>query len=654
MAYQNLGTVAWGSSPDITAVLAYDYRRSGSDMQYKVKITINTLPTSISTFGYPIYATIGLDGTTKVSAHQIKAASPSTWSSALVYETDWLTVTNKTSGTTKLSINLYSSSGDSRDKTYSYSLTVSPAASIPTAESSSVELGGSVRINTNRRDNTFYHRIGCKFGNYTHWGKNIFDDDIAQNWFLFSPPTSLASEIPNATSGTCTIYLATYSDAACTKKVGETQSMTLTLKVPTSGKPLISSLTLSDKRGYATTYGGYVQNNSVLNVVVNASGYEGSTIDSYTVVVDGVSYVDTSGTFEIPLPKAGTIKVKARVVDSRGRTSDYCTEQSITVLPYSAPAISALAVSRCNSDGTVNTSGTSVKVTFSGTISPLNDKNSATWEIEYRLRTGTTWTSVDAGVPAASKYAPSNFSTVLSDIAATSSAYVFRIAAKDNRTGTVYSALKPLSAAGVFFKIKTAINAFSLGTEETQSNTFLVKWKTELLNRLRVTADDSTSWAAAEFRRIGNKSAVIRFGNDSANLGCIGMSGEADGSPLYRFNSGGTTSYKVYDTGTNAPETVTATAETSSIKSLSATVKYFPMLGICFARIYFQTAASLTADSNILAVSLSGRAPTNSHALAVQSGRKISARVGSSGITIRPHEAVGSGWDVYVSGFWFA
>ena len=75
MAYKNLGSIVWGSGPNITGSIAYDYQRSGADMQYKVKVTIHTLPYSDSYFGYPIYATIRLDGTAKVTGHRIKAAS---------------------------------------------------------------------------------------------------------------------------------------------------------------------------------------------------------------------------------------------------------------------------------------------------------------------------------------------------------------------------------------------------------------------------------------------------------------------------------------------------------------------------------------------------------------------------------------------------
>ena len=53
----NLATnVQWGNAPVITASFTYEHRRSGSDMQYRVGITINPLNSSGSFFGYPIYA----------------------------------------------------------------------------------------------------------------------------------------------------------------------------------------------------------------------------------------------------------------------------------------------------------------------------------------------------------------------------------------------------------------------------------------------------------------------------------------------------------------------------------------------------------------------------------------------------------------------
>ena len=69
--------VQWGSSPVITASFEYEHRRSGSDMQYRVKVTINPLTSSGSYFGYPIYSQITLAGSV-VDSETLKAASPST------------------------------------------------------------------------------------------------------------------------------------------------------------------------------------------------------------------------------------------------------------------------------------------------------------------------------------------------------------------------------------------------------------------------------------------------------------------------------------------------------------------------------------------------------------------------------------------------
>lgn len=122
--------VRWTSnSPKIDLSFYYEKQRSGANMQYRIKTRIRPLTetSSSGSFGYPIIETIKLDGSEVVSGHQLKGTSPSRWSSAIEYTTGWFTVSNKTSGTTSLSIKVYSSSGSSRSQTYSYSLEVDPA-----------------------------------------------------------------------------------------------------------------------------------------------------------------------------------------------------------------------------------------------------------------------------------------------------------------------------------------------------------------------------------------------------------------------------------------------------------------------------------------------------------------------------------------------
>jgi hypothetical protein len=66
----------------------------------------------------------------------------------------------------------------------------------------------------------------------------------------------------------------------------------------------------------------------------------------------------------------------------------------MTVLNYAAPAVTALAVHRCNSDGTENDRGEYIKVTFSATVSSMSSKNNATYKLQYKKSTDNSYTTV--------------------------------------------------------------------------------------------------------------------------------------------------------------------------------------------------------------------------------------------------------------------
>ena len=116
----------WGSDPTIYFDFSYEKKREGSTQYYKITVSCDPL-TGSHYFGYPIYVAIVLDGKTAASK-TMKEASPSRWSSSIVYTTGWLAVPNKTSGTTTLKIRIYSGSGSTRDASYIYSLATDPAA----------------------------------------------------------------------------------------------------------------------------------------------------------------------------------------------------------------------------------------------------------------------------------------------------------------------------------------------------------------------------------------------------------------------------------------------------------------------------------------------------------------------------------------------
>lgn len=350
MAYQNLGTVAWGSSPDITAVIDYDYRRSGADMQYKVKITVNKLPYSTSYFGYPIYAAIKLDGECKVGTHQIKAASPSQWTAALVYETDWLTVSGKSSGTTALRVNLYSGSGESRNITYPYSLYVVPAASAMSF--ASFTMGSAGKMTVTRANNDYTHTVSYRFGN----SSGTVAEKTAAASISWTPPIELAGQIPDAPSGTGALTIDTYNGNT---KIGS-KEYPFTLYVPSSIQPTVDvTIGVENDNVAIDRWGVCVKGFSRLSYTVTATGAYGASIRGCQFSFADMTATGLSGTVEVN--HAGRFTPSVKVTDSRGR-SVTVTGDEITVYDYNEPTIGQLTVQRCNANGIRQNEGTYARV----------------------------------------------------------------------------------------------------------------------------------------------------------------------------------------------------------------------------------------------------------------------------------------------------
>ncbi|MDO4810755.1 MAG: DUF859 family phage minor structural protein [Eubacteriales bacterium] len=379
MAYQNLGTFDWGTGPHITGSVAYDYRRSGADMQYKVKVTIDPVY-GTSYFGFPIYATIKLDSTTKVSAHKVKDISPSKWTSAIVYETDWLTVAGKTSGTTSLSVNLYCHySEDYRDETYSYSLYVVPAASAMTF--SGFTMGSDGNITVTRAVSSYTHTVTYQFGNAAG---TIADksSDTSINWM---PPLDLARQVPNTTSGTGTLTIETYNGST---RIGS-KEYDFTLYVPSDIQPEAAlSVNLRNDNAVIDGWGVCVKGYTKLQYAVTASGAYGSSIRSCQFDFAGKTATGLSGTVEVN--SAGSFVPRVKVADSRGR-SVTVTGDGVTVYDYSEPTIGQLSVQRCNANGAAENEGVYIHIQGAFAVgADIGGRNSVTAIGHYR-EIGGTW-----------------------------------------------------------------------------------------------------------------------------------------------------------------------------------------------------------------------------------------------------------------------
>ena len=131
-------------------------------------------------------------------------------------------ISGKTSGACTITCKTYSGSTLLGSETVDIVLSV-PDASEPTVSASTVQMGTSVNIYTNRKSTAFTHTLTYKIGDAT--GTIRTDVEGGRTW---TPPKDLAAYTGNKTSATCTITCKTYNGTAL---VGTT-TVNLTLEVP--------------------------------------------------------------------------------------------------------------------------------------------------------------------------------------------------------------------------------------------------------------------------------------------------------------------------------------------------------------------------------------------------------------------------------------
>ena len=245
------------------------------------------------------------------------------------------------------------------------------------------EMNSASTITISRASSSFTHTLTYSFGS----ASGTIVSKTTSTSVSWKPPLSLASQIPNAISGTCTITCDTYSGSS---KIG-TKSCTLKLTVPASVKPTIGSLSAARIDGdVPPSWNSYVQSKSKAKLIINSpEGSYGSTISSYSITGGGYSSTTSSFTTGF-LNDSGTITFTAKITDSRGRTSDAKTV-SISVLPYETPSHTGYMAQRSLSDGTLNDDGTYIKGFVIFSYSSCNGNNHVTCNIYYKKSADTQW-----------------------------------------------------------------------------------------------------------------------------------------------------------------------------------------------------------------------------------------------------------------------
>lgn len=148
-------------------------------------------------------------------------------------------IAGKKSGTCTITCKTKSGSTVIGTKTVNITLNV-PAASKPTASASSVQMGKSVTITTNRKSSGYLHKLSYSIGGAT--GTIGTGVTTSKSW---TPGKNLAAYTGNKTSATCTIICETYNGTLLIGK--ETKDITLTVPDATALKLSASSAALGGK-----------------------------------------------------------------------------------------------------------------------------------------------------------------------------------------------------------------------------------------------------------------------------------------------------------------------------------------------------------------------------------------------------------------------
>lgn len=405
---------------------------SNDRVKYKITITQNSQNVNNNTSNVTVsvrfyrtntgYTTYG-SGTVycKINGTTYSAAvtpSQKITNSGIVLFTKTLNISHNADGTKTLQASAWINLNTpltSNEQSYSQALTTIPRATTPTLSASSVALGGSVTISLPRAASSFTHTLTYKFGSASGTiGSNL---GTSASW---SPPLTLANQIPNTTSGVVTITCTTYNGST---KIS-TKSVTITVTVPASVVPTISSIAVSEGvSGLNAKIGAFVQGQSKINVTITAAGAYGSSVTTYISKFGSSSFNGASFSIE-NVNSSGSVTLSVTVTDSRGRKTT--KNQTVTVLAYQIPKIVAFTGIRCNQDGTANEDGQYVKLAYNYTISALNNKNDKTITIAYRQVGASSYTTLktESNYSANTTYVPSTVFSV-------DNSYEFKITVQD-------------------------------------------------------------------------------------------------------------------------------------------------------------------------------------------------------------------------------
>lgn len=367
---------------------------AGNFSNVRIKLTSTQTGSSHNGYRQTGYYYVSINGGTE-KKYTFKYTLPYN-TTATILDTS-IVVSHRTDGTATIKVRTWIDTDISAgviQKTQTVVLESIPRSTTPTFSATSAEMGSNVTIKLNRASSSFTHTLSYSFGKAS--GTIGTGLEASKEWVI---PSELANQIPNATSGTCVITCKTYNGSAL---VG-TKTANLILKVPTSVVPAIKSVTFAEAtERLKEHFTVFVQNNSTLNVAVDAAGVMGSSITKIETKIQDVVYNGNSFVTAL-LTESGDLEVITTATDSRGRTAT--VTKILTVEDYEFPTIHSMIVKRVNTSGKIAEDGERISVYMHYSTSNIinnagNAENPRTYKLQYKKTNDTDFTTFASGAAA--------------------------------------------------------------------------------------------------------------------------------------------------------------------------------------------------------------------------------------------------------------
>lgn len=592
------------------------------------------------------------------------------------------TITHNADGTRNFTVRIRAgiyNSAINTDGSKEFTLTTIPRKS--SLSVSNGTLGTAQTLAVTRQSTSFKHSIKAVVsgtGTATYYinasgGLSTTEVKHTTTSIPFTPPLSWASQNTTGTSVSVAYTITTYNGST---NVGAT-SYTKTYQMPASIKPTCI-LSVSDAEGYKDVFGAYIQGKSKFNLSAAMEYAYGSPLSSKSITADGKTYsADTAATAVIT--NAGTLTISASVKDKRGREGT--DSESVNVAKYTAPKISSLSVHRCNEDGTLNSTGSFAKATYSFAIDDFSEAesdlgitlaadNAHSVKVQYKKSTETSWTDGET----VSAYTATGRSFVFA--AADDASYDVQVVATDS-FGSVSKATS-VSTAEVLMHFGADGKSIAFGKVSEKSNA--IEFGKQMYDRFGAmlgngigfyesggSTDPDTTLESLIITKVNTPVDGVFYyiQTDFYSTKSV-TSNRAQFAIPYASNNPAATRYFYNGAWSDwrpllrpadvANVAVSFTAHENA-RSSNYEIKYNPITSTCFARVSFVSDIALTAGTLYSVGTVnSNYHPAVSTALSHYSSkdRDGEAAIGANGvISFMPKAAISAGSTHYFAGFWF-